>query len=339
MIRSRLLPSVFGLSILIIFSGLPASAQNFRSSISGFVFDMDRRPISQVIVELRSDFSTVGRTKTDGSGRFYFTGLALGRYSIRVMPLGTPYQEATEEVELAGMGSRGQALSDHQQKDVYLRRRKSPGPESTTTGVIFAQEVPPEAAALYKSAVSDLESERKDEGIEDLQRAIDLFPKYFMALHRMGMELLGQKQFERAAETFEKAIGVNERCFDCWYGLAYAKYTLRKFPEAVTAGQKAVAERAGSVEANLVLGMSYRMTKDFPKAESALKQAAKSADGASPDVHWQLALLYGKDLERFSDAAKELEAYLKLEPEAPNKETIKKLIRQFKDRSKVQNFT
>ena len=49
-------------------------------------------------------------------------------------------------------------------------------------------------------------------------------------------------------------------------------------------------------------------------------------------LHWQLALLYGRDTNRFADAAKELESYLKIFPEAPNKDTIKKLIKQFKDR-------
>ena len=85
-----------------------------------------------------------------------------------------------------------------------------------------------------------------------------------------------------------------------------------------------------------MLGMAYRATKSFEKAEQTLKKAAKLND-ASPDVHWQLALLYGKEINKYDEAAKELEAYLKLSPEAPNKEDIKKLTRQFKDKPKAQS--
>jgi len=89
------------------------------------------------------------------------------------------------------------------------------------------------------------------------------------------------------------------------------------------------------MEAHLLLGMCLRMTKEFDRSELSLKQAAKIADGTSAEVHWQLALLYGKEMNRFADAAKELESYLKVAPEVPNKEEIKKLIKQFKDKAKA----
>ena len=110
---------------------------------------------------------------------------------------------------------------------------------------------------------------------------------------------------------------------------------MKKFAESVAASERAVAQRSESMEANLLLGLGLRMTKDLPKAEVAMKLAAKLSDGRSSEVHWQLALLYGKDMEKYAEAAKELEAYLKLTPDAPNKEEVKKLIKQFKEKAKA----
>lgn len=311
-----------------------AFAQANRSTISGFVFDPDRRPVGQVIVELASDFSTVGRTRTDGSGRFFFAGLPHGRYSIKVLPLGTGMMEQTEEVEIAGIGVRGQAVTDNVQKDIYLKLRKGANSVPFQNAVIYAQEVPKEAEDLYKNAVADLDDKRAQAGIEGLEKAVAAFPTYFMALQKLGIVRLTQERYEDASELFKRALAINDRCFDCWYGLGYADYSLKKYPESVSATEKAIAIKTDSIEGNILLGMSRRMTKDFPKAEQAFKQATKIADGTSPDAHWNLALLYGKDMNRFADAAKELELYLKAAPDAPNKEDIKKLIKQFKDKAK-----
>lgn len=322
-------------ALLLVLSVAVRSQEN-RSSISGFVFGLDRRPVAQVFVELRSDFSTVGRVRTDGSGRFYFGGLPHGRYTIRVIPMGTGYQEQSEDVEIAGTGLRGRAVTDNVQKDVYLQARRGSDSIPFQAGIVYAQEVPKDAEVLYKRAVEDLESGRTQTGIENLEKAVATFPTYFIALNRLGIVRLSQERYEDAIAVFSHALKVNPRCFDCLYGIAFANYTTRRFEAAVEPAQRAVTEKPDSVEANLLLGMVFRMTKDFAKSETSLKQAAKISDGNMPDVHWHLALLYAKDMNKFAEAAKELEIFLRLSPDAPNKEDIKKLIKQFKDKAKAE---
>ncbi|MCB1023836.1 MAG: hypothetical protein KDB79_05590, partial [Acidobacteria bacterium] len=84
--------------------------------------------------------------------------------------------------------------------------------------------------------------------------------------------------------------------------------------------------------ANFLLGMSLRKIQEFEKAEEAFLKAKELADGKSPDIHWNLALLYAHNLNRYKDAAKELELYLKAKPDIQNKEAIKKLIKEFKNK-------
>jgi len=308
-----------------------------RSSISGCVFDPDRRPVAQVYVELRSEFSTIGRIRTDGSGRFLFTGLAHGRYTIRVIPVGTGLVEQSEDVEIAGTGIRGQSVTDFVQKDIYLKARRETEQMPFQNSVVYAQEVPKEAEAYYKRGVDDLNNNRIQSGTEALEKAVATFPEYFMALQKLGVVRISQEKYEEAIDAFDRALRINGRCFDCWYGVSYASYTIRKFKEARMAVEKALEERPNSMEASLLLGMCLRMTGDFLKSEQALKRATKMTGDSLADVHWHLALLYGKDLNRFGDAARELEAYLKMVPDAPNKEDIKKLIKQFKDKDKANS--
>jgi Flp pilus assembly protein TadD len=322
-------------SLLIGISAASAIAQTRGSTISGYVFDPSQRAVSDITVELRNEYnSAVTRLRTDSSGRYYFTGVAHGRYNIRVLPFGTNFMETSVEVEITGIGMRGQAIADNVQKDVYLRLRKSASSTPFINAVIYAQEVPREAQVLYNDAVVDLGRERPQTGVESLERAITIFPTYFAALQRLGAVWLAQGKFEEAAQLFGRALAVNDKSFDCWYGLAYANFSLKKYKDSAVASEKAVLLKPESLEATLLYGMTQRILKDFANAEKTLKKAVKLAEGTSPDVHWQLALLYGKDQTRYAEAAKELEQYLALSPDAPNKEDVKKLIKTFRDKAK-----
>ncbi|MGZ5436710.1 MAG: tetratricopeptide repeat protein [Pyrinomonadaceae bacterium] len=297
------------------------------NTITGFVFDPQRRPIAQVYVELIDDVNSIlQRMRTDGSGGFVFRGVSPGRFQVRVLALGTIYEDQTQEVDTSGRPSR-----DTIQKDFYLRLRKS-GPVSAA-GTIFAQEIPEEAKTIYQRAVADLDRNRLDDGVAGLESALKIFPDYYLALERLGLTYLTQQKYEKAVGVFGKAVVVNPRSFNGWYGLSCSHYALKKSDAAVEAAQKAVTLNSNSVDALLILGISLRQAKRYDEVEKPLKQADKITKGLSPDVHWHLALLYAKNLNRFSDAADELELYLKTTPDTSQTENIKKLIKQYRESS------
>ena len=62
--------------------------------ISGQVFGANRRPVPEVYVELLNEINTVIlRSKTDGSGGYFFVGMGAGHYNVRVRPFGIDYEE------------------------------------------------------------------------------------------------------------------------------------------------------------------------------------------------------------------------------------------------------
>jgi tetratricopeptide (TPR) repeat protein len=330
--RNSLIAAFFVSVLLISLFDLQAKGQvpGSGSTITGFVFDPERRPVAQVHVELINDVNGVlQRMRTDESGRFLFRGVSQGRFQVRVRPIGTNYEDQTQDVELAGMSASGRPIRDTIQRDFYLRLRKSS--PVAARGIIFAQEIPEEAKTIFERAVADLDRDRLEDGVAGLESALKIFPTYYLALERLGLIYVTQQKFEKAVEVFGKAVVVNPRSFNGWYGLSCSHYALKRSDAAVEAAQKAVTLNSSSADALLILGLSLRQAKRYEEAEKPLKQADKVTKGLSPDVHWNLALLYAKNLNRFSDAANELELYLKTTPDTSQTENIKKLIKKYRE--------
>jgi tetratricopeptide (TPR) repeat protein len=310
-----------------------ASAQN---RISGFVFGINRQPMGDLYVELvDEDYQTVERTKTNGGGRYYFTGMSAGRYTIRVNAITSLYEDgevATEIQNVTHTDDNGVVRTsgyDNQSIDVYLKLRKG---ITALTAAVFVQAVPPEAKKRYDAGIGDFENKKNTEGLAELKAALEIFPTYFDALERLGNEYvkLGRPEtYQAAAILLKNAVDVNSRAFRSWYGLAYARYKLGAIAEAVPAAQKAVELNGGWPDAVFLYGVLLKSTKKYDEAEKQLLKAEELAKDSNPRIHWELATLYGRILNRYAEAAKELKLFLKAQPESKDAENIKKLIADF----------
>lgn len=327
-------------SVVILFliaaAAFAAAAQN--NSINGRVYDAQTRAmLPDLYVELQDQLGlTLGRSRTDSAGRFFFGRLSSGEFNVKVITFGTNYQETIQSVRLISMPTAsGRLSSDVAYVDVYLKldpRRVNSG-SNGPAGIVFAQEVPDDARKLYKKGVGELD-DKKDEGLESLKKAVEIFPTFYDALDRLGSEYVLRKQYEEAAKYLVRAIDVNRRSYSSYYALGVASYNLKNLPAAIEALHAATVISPQSVNAQIFYGMVLRINGDYERAEKALLQAkslAKSAPVA--EVHWQLGLLYEKT-ERYKQAADELELYLKAAPKAPNAEQVKKLIETLRAKSK-----
>ena len=200
--------------------------------------------------------------------------------------------------------------------------------------VVFAQEIPDEAKKFYDDALSKFEDKKRDEGIDLLNKAITVFPDYFLALDRLGNEYLVQSKFVEAENLFKKAIEINKNTYSSKYGLGAAQYQLKKYAEAENTLQNAVVTNPNSINAFYLLGKVQRELKQYEKSETNYLKAKKLSNNSLSDIHWELALLYYYNLKRYNEAADELELYLKAKPDAENKEQVKKLIKTFRTKAK-----
>ena len=326
--------------VVISINSINSFAQN---TISGIVFDNNRRPVTGITVELLDEYERLIRqVRTAYSGFYQFQSLRQGNYYIQINAGGTNFKAEKERIQL-GQGNRTDSTgrtvgSEYIQQNFYLQLdpRRTDSINSTINEVVFAQEIPDEARKFYEDALSKFEDKRRDEAIDLLNKAITVFPDYFLALDRLGNEYLVQNKFVEAENIFKKAIEINKNTYSAKYGLGAAQYQLKKYAEAENTLQNAVVTNPTSINAFYLLGKVQRELKKFEKSETNLLKAKKLSNNSLPDIHWELALLYYYNLKRYNEAADELELYLKANPKAENKEQVKKLIKTFRTKAKEE---
>lgn len=298
-----------------------------RNSITGFIFTESRVPLSDVYVELLDDFYvTIIRTRTNGSGIYSFRNLPNGRYNIKVLAYTGDYEEQTRSVSLVGVSPIPGNGSVNEQIDFYLKVKKNlnEGPLAAP-GVIFIQAVPDNAKKLYEGGVENLRNKQENEGFDNLKKALELFPDYYLALDRLGTEYVIRGYYTPAFVLLTKSLEVNPRSFSSSFGLGLALYRLGQFDKATENLKRATEIYNKSAKAYLWLGISLHQNKKLSDAETAMVQANKLSKGESAEVHWQLARIY-KDQKRFRESADELELFLKYNSEAKDTEKIKQMV-------------
>jgi tetratricopeptide (TPR) repeat protein len=307
-----------------------------RNSIYGTVFGDSNQPVSDIYVELQNEFySTLGREKTNASGRFVFNGLTAGKFKIKVLALGTNYLPHEEEVQLISI-SRGAIhtpISEYLEIRLRLDKRRINTQSAGAASVVFAQEVPEEARKLYEKGVKELE-QQNDSDLSNLKKATEIFPTYFLALERIGIEYVKRKQYQDALPFLIKAVEVNNRSASVYFSLGLAAYHLKHFKESGEAFRAVTILSPQIVRGHLWYGTVLYQDGKFGGAEKSLLRAKElSKNMPIPEVHWQLAMLYNRT-KRNQQAIDELETFLKLQPENAEKEEIKNLIAKLRGGNK-----
>lgn len=312
-----------------------ASATQGRSSISGFVFDPSRRPLPDVYVELLSDvYSTIGRVKTSGSGRYTFSYLTDGNYKVRVLPQGTDLMEQVQDITIANVSITRGGGAENAQLDFYLksRVRSTASPFAAPTGVVFAQEVPEAARKLYEAGINNLKDNQEQPGFDNLKKALEVFPTYYLALDRLGTEYVTRGHHEAARVLLTRAVEVNARSYSSVYALGLAQYHLNLTKEAVENLRRATTLYGKSAGTHLWLGLALKRAKELEQAEAAFRRAKELSKDKVAEVHWQMARLFSEQ-KRYPEAVSALELLLKNPSEGFDTEKIKRLIQQLREKA------
>lgn len=305
------------------------------SSISGTIYDNRNNSLPDVDIELLDDlYRLITRTRTESTGRYEFGGIGDGRYTVRVLPFRYDFLDQSQLVEINTSTIRGAGQGNTLEiRDFYLQPRKG-SLEEAEAKVVFAQSVPKEAEKVYKEALEDFSKKRRGEAVIKLQEAVKLFPDYFLALNRLGKEYVLQEKYGEAYQVLMKAVELNSKSPVSFYFLGYALYKLNYNKAALIALNQAYILSPSSVSLLVTLGTVERLEKKYADSEKHLLQAKKLSRVIMPEIHFELARLYGENLKKYDEAADELEAFLKLRPDAQDAVKIKELIKKFREKAK-----
>lgn len=284
--------------------------------ISGTIYDKARNPLPDLDVELLDEYQRTvpnGRQKTTSSGRYEFVVANSGEYYIRVYAFRYDLEDETRPVTIQGIASvTGQQPSSYNNEDFTLSPKKG-GLRELELSVIFAQNIPKSAEKDYKTAMDDLSKKRMDEGFAGLQKAIALFPDYYVALYQLGIELYVRKQYLDSAQAFLRAGSVNQKSALAYYNAGRSLSMLdEKFNKSAYSALSIALELApGSAPVLFQLGKIERKMGKFTDAEKHLLLAKRIAQVRQAEIQKELAMLYANDLKKYKEAAAELEQYLK----------------------------
>lgn len=133
-------------------------------------------------------------------------------------------------------------------------------------------------AHVKKAAVYMFE-QRWTEAIESSQAALkNIFyrtPEF--AWFNMGWSYYNMGDYQKALESYNKAVGANPSYARAWYSMGLAYEKLGKTKEAVQSYEKAVAAAPGYLDAWFSMGMALVKAKDKPAAIKALEKVIEIA--------------------------------------------------------------
>jgi Flp pilus assembly protein TadD len=324
---------MFSFILLLSLAAQPFTLQNFFS-IVGSVRDDTGHTISSIRVSLEDENSQPIRSVfADASGRFQFRGLRAGNYRVRVETVGMPFEPASVSVDLQSMTNSNINPSTTDiptPVDITLRRKKSPA--GAPPAVVFSQDIPPPAREEFNRGASNINKDTAS-GIVALKKAIEIFPDYFDALELLGTQYVKLGQFENAAPILVRAVAVNDKAATSMYALGVAYLKLNRFNESIEWLQNAAAHDSGNPNVHLMLGLAYGNNHSLDQAETALKTAYQLGGAGAADAHLYLAGIYNKR-ERYGEAWRELELYLKEAKGLKDTTQIKEMIAKLKAKEK-----
>lgn|GEM_PF-431826 len=299
----------------------------------GSVRDTSGQAVNVVRVSVMDEnMLPVQTLMVDSAGRFKVAGLRIGTYLVRIETTGTPYQEQTQRIELT-FGGTNRRSEEPYPIDFVLSVKKGKEDFARKEGV-FVQTVPDAARAEYDHAVKSLKSNKTDQAISSLKKAIEAFPDYYDALELLGVEYTKGAQYELALPLLTHALEINKRGVKSLYSLGVAHLNLNQLPEAVKLLEKSAGLEPNNSNTQMMLGLAYGSSQLLDKAEAAFRKALQISGPAAADAHFYLAGLYNKQAN-YRKARQELEAYLKESKNVKDPAQIKAMIEKFREKERT----
>jgi tetratricopeptide (TPR) repeat protein len=309
--------------------GLPTSSDG-NNTIKGHIyFPVEPTEGKRVKVRITSLDLMDQTILTDDDGVFEFNHLPAGHYTITIDG-GKEFDQAVEPVSIdreASPGGRNMSLT------ISLKMKG--------TADAFAK-IPKDARDSYAKGMEAAGKGDSKKAVEDLSRAVSIYPQFSQALSELGVQYLKLGQADKAAESLQAALKLTPQDVPVRLSYGIALMNQKKFPEAETELRQVLAKNNAMPTAHMYLGIvllstsrdektkQYDMAK-YTEAQKELETAVSTGKGEVAMAHRYLGGIYAGNRD-YKRAADELETYLKLVPNAPDAERMKVAIKELRSK-------
>jgi Tfp pilus assembly protein PilF len=257
-------------------------------------------------------------TVTDRDWGFRFNDLPPGSYTV-VVDGGKEYETARESVTFGPEGS-GRVTN----VTIQLRLK------ANASNPAFAN-VPQPAIDFYQKGVAAAQKGNAKSAVDFLSKAVAAYPGFTLALNELGLQYLKLNQWDKAAETFEALLKLHAGDSAAELDLGIALFNQNKFDQAEAHLREALKLKSSGPNAHYYLGMVLLKTKRYDEAEKELQLTISNGGENIALAHKYLGGLY-LSAHQNTEAADELEKYLRLDPKAADAERIKGTIKELRSK-------
>jgi len=257
---------------------------------------------------------------TDDSGKFVFSKLAIGTYTLSVDGE-KDYDAISQSIEIMRRG-------DIQNVNIRLSDKVKKVDKAKLVNVENVN-VPKDALENYEAAVALVGKGDSKGAVAKLLVAIEQFPEFMLAHTELGAQYLRLNELAKADEALQVALRLRPDAYEPLITRATVLFRMNRLEESENYCRQALKARENSAVAYFYLGRIYQSTNKFQKAESEFRNAIKYGGNPMREAYRMLANLYIK-LEDFKQASTELEIYLKLYPDAPDVQQLNRVAEELK---------
>jgi len=287
-------------------------------NITGTVRSLDNKPLQDVRIELRdlSSGTIVNSAYTSASGSFEFVQIASGSYEVAAL---SGLNECKERIEVA---------STPVTIDMRLPVSTKPT-DGTNPNVVSVEDykIPEKARNEFRKAQDAAFKSKPVDAGNHLKKALNIYPDYAAALTLRGLLKLDQKDLSGAMADLQQAIQTDGNYGMAYIGMGAVLNLDSKFDDAIRTLERAESLMPNAWQAYFEMGRALIGKASFPEALRQLDRAESLAPAEVSLVHLAKAHAL-MALRMYSDAATELEIYLRKTPSGPNSPLARQMLEQ-----------
>jgi tetratricopeptide (TPR) repeat protein len=276
-------------------------------------------PAHPVLIFLAMRGTPITNAYSDDQGRFGFYNLVANEYTVSVND--DFYEPFTQNLILDPTFSPQSFVSitlvpraDKKNQDPLQGRVAGNNPYLVDLAE-YNRHFPKKTVKEFEKGVSADKDGKTDEAIAHYQKAIGSSPDFCPAHNNLGSAYLSRQQFADAQSQFEAAVKANQNDPEAHFNLANVLLLTKHYDPATLEIEEGLKRQPNSAFGQFLRGTLYSHTDRPELAEKSL-QTAVDLDPKMSQAYLQLVNLYVQQ-RRTSDAINELQAYLKVFPDAP----------------------